>query len=64
MGLAKDMHIKVSAEYSSRTSVGRLLYELHDRPLQPRPGTTMPALRHIHWHTSQVFKGKALGAVG
>jgi len=43
LGLDDDLRIKVSTEFSTRTGVGRLLYDLHGRPLRPRPGTTMPA---------------------
>jgi putative restriction endonuclease len=62
LGLAEDLRITVSAEYSTRTSIGRSLYDLHGQPLRPRPGTRTPALYHIRWHISQVFKGQPLVA--
>jgi putative restriction endonuclease len=62
LGLDDDLRIKVSTEFSTRTGVGRLLYDLHGRPLRPRPGTTMPAAEHVDWHNHEVFKGDPLAA--
>jgi putative restriction endonuclease len=59
-GLDHDMRIQVSADFSSRTEFGRMVYDLHLRPLRPRPGTTLPALTHVQWHTREVFKAPAL----
>jgi len=60
LGLDHDLHITVSAKFTSRTTTGQTVYQLHKRPLQPRPGTTPPAATHIAWHTHEVFKGPAL----
>jgi putative restriction endonuclease len=60
LGLSDDVRIIVSAKFTSRTSTGQSIYDLHRRSLQPRPGTTLPAEAHIDWHTRQVFKGPAL----
>jgi hypothetical protein len=57
-----DMRINVSADFTGRTDTGKAVYELHERPLRPRPGTILPATEHIQWHTRQVFKTPALGA--
>lgn len=59
LGLDHDMRIQVSADFSSRTEFGRMVYDLHLRPLRPRPGTTLPALAHVEWHTREVFKAPA-----
>ncbi|HEX6339825.1 MAG TPA: HNH endonuclease [Umezawaea sp.] len=60
LGLADDLRIAVSARYTSRTPAGKVVYDLHGRPLRPRPGTTPPAAVHVDWHSEQVFKGPAL----
>ncbi len=60
LGLDLDMRIVVSAAFTARTPAGRAIYELHRRPLSPRPGTPMPARPHIGWHTREVFKGNPL----
>jgi len=60
LGLTQDLRITVSAKFTSRTTTGRTVYQLHERPLDPRPGTTPPAPAHITWHTREVFKGPAL----
>jgi putative restriction endonuclease len=52
----------VSARFTARTSAGRAVYDLHGRPLQPRPGTVLPASEHVRWHASEVFQGAALVA--
>ncbi|SDH31991.1 putative restriction endonuclease [Lentzea fradiae] len=62
LGLNHDLRITVSAKFTSRTTTGRAVYELHERPLDPRPGTTPPAADHISWHTREVFKSPALSA--
>lgn len=60
LGLDEDLRIAVSSKFTSRTDTGQSVYELHQRPLKPRPGTTPPAVTHIHWHTREVFKAPAL----
>lgn len=60
LGLNHDLRITVSAKFTSRTTTGRTVYQLHERPLDPRPGATPPAAAHITWHTREVFKSPAL----
>lgn len=60
LGLGEDLKVKVSTEYSARTDIGKMLYELHGQSLHPRPGTKTPAVDHIRWHTQQVFQGEPL----
>jgi putative restriction endonuclease len=60
LSLGDDLRIAVSASFTSRTNTGQAVYDLHQRPLNPRPGTTSPAEAHIVWHTREVFKGPAL----
>jgi putative restriction endonuclease len=60
IGLDDDLAVVVSQRYSARTSQGRVLYDLHGRRLRPRPGTPLPAKRHVAWHREQVFQGTAL----
>jgi putative restriction endonuclease len=61
LGLTSDLRIRVSENYSARTSAGRAVYDLHDQPLQEtRPGTITPSREHTDWHTREVFKGAAL----
>lgn len=62
LGLDLSLRIRVSAAYTSRTESGRAVYDLHDRMLRPRPGTSGPAAAYITWHTRQVFKGDPLAA--
>lgn len=62
LGLDLNLRVLVSAIFSARTSAGRAVYELHRRPLTPRPGTITPSAEHITWHTREVFKGKPLAA--
>lgn len=62
LGLGEDLRIAVSARFTSRTATGRSVYDLHGRPLRPRPGTAVPAAAHVGWHTREVFKGPALTA--
>jgi putative restriction endonuclease len=62
LGLSARLTVMVSARFSARTLAGRALYDLHGRELSPRPGTALPAPRHVSWHTRQVFKGGPLAA--
>lgn len=62
LGLDMRLHILVSAAFTARTSAGRTIYELHQRPLSPRPGTLTPSPAHIKWHIREVFKGDPLKA--
>ena len=62
LGLDPDLRVQVSAVFSARTTAGRTVYELHGRPLNPRPGTVIPAAEHVAWHTREVFKGQPLAA--
>ena len=34
----------------------------HGLPLRPRPGTLVPAVRHLEWHRHEVFKSEPLSA--
>ncbi len=60
LGLDDDFAVVVSQRFSARTPQGRALYDLHGRRLRPRPGTPLPAERHVAWHREQVFQGTAL----
>jgi putative restriction endonuclease len=60
LGLNDDGEITVSSRFTRRTNTGRSVYDLHHRPLRPRPGTTLPAPSHVDWHTREVFKGPVL----
>ena len=60
LGLDLELQVQVSAAFSARTSAGRAIYELHGLPLRPRPGTFVPAARHLEWHHREVFKGEPL----
>ena len=62
LGLDPALQIRVSAAFTARTTAGQAVYELHGRPLAPRPGTLVPAAEHISWHSREVFKGKPLAA--
>lgn len=62
LGLDRGLRLMVSAMFSARTQAGRAVYDLHGRGLSPRPGTALPAPRHVSWHAAQVFKGKPLAA--
>lgn len=62
LGLDLNLQVLVSGMFTARTPAGRAVYELHGRPLAPRPGTTTPAAEHITWHSRQVFKGRPLAA--
>jgi putative restriction endonuclease len=60
IGLDTRMRLQVSSAFTARTAAGRALYELEGRQLAPRPGTRVPARRHVSWHRRQVFKGLPL----
>ncbi|SCL20333.1 putative restriction endonuclease [Micromonospora rhizosphaerae] len=60
LGLDDDLRITVSAAFTARTVTGRTVYDLHGRPLRPRPGTPVPAGHHVAWHRREVFKGDPL----
>jgi putative restriction endonuclease len=60
LGLSDDLAVVVSRSFSARTPQGRTVYDLHGRPLKPRPGTPCPAARHVVWHREQVFQGASL----
>jgi putative restriction endonuclease len=62
VGLDHDYRIHVSDLFSARTEAAKRHYELHDKPLNPRRGTKLPAAEYVTWHTTQVFKGEALSA--
>jgi putative restriction endonuclease len=62
IGLDHDHRIQVSGLFSARTEAAKAVYDLHDKQLDPRRGTSLPALEHVAWHGSQVFKGAALSA--
>src|SRR6185312_12265725 len=42
LGLDPDLRVQVSAVFSARTTAGRTVYELHGRPLNPRPLSFLP----------------------
>jgi putative restriction endonuclease len=60
LSLGDDLRITVSSSFTRRTNSGQSVYDLDQRPLRPRPGTTPPATAHTDWHTREVFKGPAL----
>jgi putative restriction endonuclease len=62
IGLDHDHRIQVSGLFSARTEAAKAVYNLHDKQLSPRRGTSLPAPEHVAWHGSQVFKGEALSA--
>lgn len=62
LGLDDDLRVTVSASFTARTPTGRTVYDLHGRPLRPRPGTPVPATAHVDWHRREVFKGEPLAA--
>ncbi|MGD9956028.1 MAG: phosphorothioated DNA-binding restriction endonuclease [Candidatus Nanopelagicales bacterium] len=61
LGLSPDAKVQVS-EHFRASGVGKQVYELHGRELQPRPGAVLPAPAHVEWHRTQVFKGDPLAA--
>ena len=60
LGLDGDVTVVVSQRFSARTPHGRAVYELHGKRLTPRPGTPLPAEKHMTWHREQVFHGAPL----
>ena len=60
LGFDDGGSIVVSAHFSARTEVARRLYDLHKRPLQPRPGSPLPATSHLAWHRREVFRHPAI----
>ena len=60
LGLDDDLAVVVSQRFAARTPQGQAVYDLHGRRLQPRPGTPLPAERHVVWHREQVFQGTTL----
>jgi putative restriction endonuclease len=60
LGLDDSLRVQVSAAFTARTTAGRALYDLDERPLSPRPGTSVPAAEHVSWHRREVFKGRPL----
>ena len=42
LGLDLSLKVLVSGTFTARTPAGRAVYELHGRPLSPRPGTITP----------------------
>jgi hypothetical protein len=55
-------HVTGRFEASVESAAGRAVYDLHGRELSPRPGTAVPAVTYVSWHTRQVFKGEPLTA--
>jgi putative restriction endonuclease len=62
LGLDGNLAVLVSRRFSARTTTGRAVYDLHGRPLTPRPGTALPAAAHVRWHIEQVFQGQSLAS--
>jgi putative restriction endonuclease len=62
IGLRDPGTIYVSDAFSAVGDIGRAVYSLHGRELQPRPGTSLPAVEHVLWHRQEVFKGEPLAA--
>lgn len=62
LGLTDGYQLIVSTAYSASTDVGKRVYELHGRTLDPRPGRPLPRSEHVKWHSREVFKGAALAA--
>jgi putative restriction endonuclease len=60
LGLDEEYRILVSGAFSARTEAAKRVYDLQSRPLQPRPGTALPAVEHVAWHGSEVFRGQPL----
>ncbi len=61
LGLTTAYRVQVSESFRA-VGQGRAVYDLHDRELRPRPGTVLPAERHLDWHRTQVFRGQALAS--
>jgi putative restriction endonuclease len=62
IGLDREHRTVVSGLFSARTEAAKRVYDLHEKPLRPRRGTRLPAVEHVDWHTTQVFKGETLSA--
>lgn len=60
IGLADPETVRVSEQFSASTESGKSVYDLHGLRLKPRPGTLLPADRHVSWHADNVFKGEPL----
>lgn len=60
LGLDGDFRVLVSGVFSARTAIGKAVYELAGRELEPRPGTPLPRPEHVDWHRVEVFKGEPL----
>jgi len=60
LGLDGDHRVLVSGVFTARTGVGKAVYELAGRQLDPRPGTAVPRPEHVDWHRAEVFKGEPL----
>lgn len=62
VGLRDPGTVVVSDAFAAVGDVGRAVYALHGRELRPRPGTKLPAVDYVLWHTREVFKGDPLVA--
>jgi putative restriction endonuclease len=62
LGLDDKHRIRVSSAFTARTAAGRALYDLHGYELRPRPGTRLPSLQHVRWHSTEVFKADSIMA--
>jgi putative restriction endonuclease len=60
LGLDQEYRILVSGAFSARTEAAKRIYDLQSRPLQPRRGTALPAVEHVAWHGTEVFRGQPL----
>ena len=61
LGLQDPGTVQVSSTFSAVSRPGRAVYELHGMRLDPRPGTRLPRVDFVLWHSREVFKGVALG---
>lgn len=62
LGLKDPETVQVSKAFGAVSEQGRTVYALHDRRLKPRPGTRLPSLEYVVWHSEEVFKGRPLWA--
>ena len=62
IGMRDSGTVVVSENFTAAGEVGRAVYSLHGRELRPRPGTPLPAIDHVRWHSTEVFKGEPLAA--
>ncbi len=60
LGLSANHEIKVSRHFKASSARGQDVYDLVGIHLKPRPGTALPAPKHIEWHREQVFHGPAV----